>query len=52
MGSYAEFDQVTRLVATGDVPVVVDDALPLAEFPDALARIERGDQLGKLVLRH
>jgi NADPH:quinone reductase-like Zn-dependent oxidoreductase len=52
MGSYAEFDQVTRLVATGDVPVVVDDALPLAEFPDALARLERGDQLGKLVLRH
>jgi NADPH:quinone reductase-like Zn-dependent oxidoreductase len=50
MGSYAEFDQVTRLVASGRVPVVVDQALPVADFPEALERLERGDQLGKLVL--
>jgi NADPH:quinone reductase-like Zn-dependent oxidoreductase len=52
MGSYAEFDEVTRLVATGRVPVVVDQAMPAADFPAALERLERGDQLGKLVLRH
>jgi NADPH:quinone reductase-like Zn-dependent oxidoreductase len=53
MGSYAEFDQVTRLVAGGGVPVVVDEALDgLDQFPKALERLERGDQLGKLVLLH
>ena len=53
MGSYAEFDQVTRLVAAGNVPVVVDDVLDgLDRFPKALERLERGDQLGKLILQH
>ena len=53
MGSYAEFDQVTRLVAGGSVAVVVDEALEgLDRFPTALERLERGDQLGKLVLLH
>jgi NADPH:quinone reductase-like Zn-dependent oxidoreductase len=53
MGSYAEFDQVTRLVAGGNVPVVVDEVLDgLDQFPKALERLERGDQLGKLVLLH
>ena len=53
MGSYAEFDQVTRLVAGGRVPVVVDEVLEGVErFPEALDRLERGDQLGKIVLLH
>ena len=52
MGSYAEFDQVTRLVAAGGVPVVVDDVLEgLDRFPEALERLERGDQLGKIVIQ-
>lgn len=50
MGSYAEFDQVTSLVAGGRVPVVVDEAIPIADFPKALERLERGAQLGKIVL--
>jgi zinc-binding alcohol dehydrogenase/oxidoreductase len=50
MGSYAEFDQVTKLVAGGRVPVVVDETFPVADFPQALERLERGDQLGKIVL--
>jgi zinc-binding alcohol dehydrogenase/oxidoreductase len=50
MGSYAEFDQVTTLVAGGRVPVVVDETFPVADFPQALERLERGDQLGKIVL--
>lgn len=50
MGSYAEFDQVTKLVAGGRVPVVVDETFPVADFPEALERLDRGDQLGKIVL--
>ncbi len=52
MGSYAEFDQVTRVVA-GGVPVLVDEVVEgLDGLPGALARLEAGEQLGKIVLRH
>ncbi len=51
MGSYQEFAEVTRLVAQG-LPVQVDEVLPLADYPQALSRLEHGDQLGKIVLRH
>lgn len=52
MGSYAEFDQVTALVAQG-LPVVVDEVFDgLGAFPSALDRLEAGEQLGKIVLRH
>jgi len=51
MGSYAEFDEVTALVARG-LPVPVDGILPVRTFPDALDRLKRGSQLGKIVLRH
>jgi len=51
MGSYAEFEEVTALVARG-LPVPVDDVLPVGAFPDALHRLEEGAQLGKIVLRH
>jgi NADPH:quinone reductase-like Zn-dependent oxidoreductase len=50
MGSYEEWAQVTDLVA-GGLPVVVDEVFDLADYPAALERLERGDQLGKLVLR-
>jgi zinc-binding alcohol dehydrogenase/oxidoreductase len=49
MGSYEEFAQVTRLVAQG-LPVQVDQALGLEDYPRALERLEAGDQLGKIVL--
>lgn len=52
MGSYSEFDAVMRLVEMG-LPVVVDDTVEgLDAFPKALARLEQGSQLGKIVLRH
>ncbi|CAN5844140.1 MAG: zinc-binding dehydrogenase [Ilumatobacteraceae bacterium] len=51
MGSYQEFAKVTALVANG-LDVHVDQVLPLADYPAALARLEAGEQLGKLVLRH
>lgn len=51
MGSYEEFDAVTRLVDAG-VAVHVDEIVELADYEAALARLEQGEQLGKIVLRH
>ncbi len=51
MGSYEEFDAVTDLVA-GGVAVHVDRVYPLSEYADAITRLDNGDQLGKIVLRH
>jgi NADPH:quinone reductase-like Zn-dependent oxidoreductase len=51
MGSYPEFTDVTRLVAQG-LPVTVDEAFDLEDYPAALERLRQGAQLGKVVLRH
>jgi NADPH:quinone reductase-like Zn-dependent oxidoreductase len=51
MGSYPEFAEVTELVDQG-LPVHVDAVLGLSEYPDALKRLELGEQLGKIVVRH
>jgi NADPH:quinone reductase-like Zn-dependent oxidoreductase len=51
MGSYEEFAAVTTLVAQG-LPVRVDRVFDLADYPEALSRLEAGEQLGKIVLAH
>jgi zinc-binding alcohol dehydrogenase/oxidoreductase len=51
MGSYREFEEVTALVARG-LTVPVDEIFPVDRFPEALERLDRGAQLGKIVLRH
>jgi NADPH:quinone reductase-like Zn-dependent oxidoreductase len=51
MGSYQEFAELTRLVG-GGLAVAVDEVFDLADYPSALARLDAGDQLGKVVLRH
>lgn len=51
MGSYQEFDEVTRLVEQG-LPVHVDRTFALADYESALERLRQGEQLGKIVLRH
>jgi NADPH:quinone reductase-like Zn-dependent oxidoreductase len=51
MGSYQEFEQLTRLVEQG-LPIQVDGVRELADYPQALERLEQGEQLGKIVLRH
>lgn len=51
MGTFSEFDELTRLVA-GGLPVAVDGTFQLAGYPEALARLRAGEQFGKLVLRH
>ena len=51
MGSYQEFAEVTALMEAG-LAVHIDEVLGLDAYPAALARLEAGQQLGKLVLRH
>jgi zinc-binding alcohol dehydrogenase/oxidoreductase len=51
MGSYQEFDEVLALVDRG-LPITVDHEYPLADYQEALARLEHGEQLGKIVLNH
>jgi len=51
MGSYQEFDEVSALVAQG-LAIHIDREYPLSGYSDALARLEQGEQLGKIVLNH
>ncbi len=51
MGSYQEFAEVTALMAQG-LEVRVDEVVEVADYEAALARLEAGEQLGKIVLRH
>ena len=48
---YEEFAAVTRLIDHG-VAVRIDEVVELRHYDQALARLEQGDQLGKIVLRH
>lgn len=51
MGSYGEWADVVDLVHKG-LPIVVDRTFSLAEYPAALERLSKGEQLGKIVLQH
>lgn len=51
MGSHREFEEVTGMVARG-LPIPIDEVVDLEDFPAALDRLDAGQQLGKLVLRH
>ena len=51
MGSYQEFDELLALVDDG-LPITIDQEYSLQGYEDALARLEHGEQLGKIVLNH
>jgi NADPH:quinone reductase-like Zn-dependent oxidoreductase len=51
MGTREDFEAVYDLVAAGKVKPVVDEVFPLAEAAAAHERMERGEQLGKIILR-
>jgi NADPH:quinone reductase-like Zn-dependent oxidoreductase len=51
MANRSEFRIVTRLVVGGRIDPMIDRVFPLAEVPTALARLEAGDQFGKIVIR-
>jgi NADPH:quinone reductase-like Zn-dependent oxidoreductase len=50
MGTPQDFTRMLEMYAKGLRPVV-DTVLPLAQAADAHARLERGEQFGKIVLR-
>jgi NADPH:quinone reductase-like Zn-dependent oxidoreductase len=51
MGTRDDFAGAYELVASGRAPVEVDSVFPLAEARAAHERMERGEQMGKIVLR-
>ena len=51
MGRKADFEGVYELIASGRARPVVDEVVPLGEIQAAHARLEAGEQLGKIVLR-
>jgi D-arabinose 1-dehydrogenase-like Zn-dependent alcohol dehydrogenase len=50
MGTHADFMGAYTLVADGRARPVVDEVFPLVEIRAAHARLEAGEQLGKVVL--
>lgn len=50
MGNRREYDEIVALAHQGRLWPVVDLAVPLADGPAAYARLQRGEQMGKLVL--
>jgi NADPH:quinone reductase-like Zn-dependent oxidoreductase len=50
MGTKADFEGAYELVASGRALPVVDEVVPLSEIRAAHARLEAGEQLGKIVL--
>jgi NADPH:quinone reductase-like Zn-dependent oxidoreductase len=51
MNDHAEFAEVVGMVERGEVPPVpVDAVVPFEDLPSALARLDSGRQLGKVVL--
>jgi NADPH:quinone reductase-like Zn-dependent oxidoreductase len=50
MGRAGDFEGAYRLIAEGRARPVVDEIVPLSEIRAAHARLEAGEQLGKIVL--
>jgi NADPH:quinone reductase-like Zn-dependent oxidoreductase len=51
MGTPADFKGAYDLIAAGKARPVLDSVLPLAEARAGHERMERGEQLGKIVFR-
>jgi len=50
MGSHEDFRQMLRAVAEAKLEPVIDSAAPLGRAVEAMARMEAGEQFGKIVL--
>jgi zinc-binding alcohol dehydrogenase/oxidoreductase len=50
MGSLQEYGEIVRLLGQGHLRPTVDSAFPLADGVKAMERLERGEQMGKIVL--
>jgi 2-desacetyl-2-hydroxyethyl bacteriochlorophyllide A dehydrogenase len=47
-----EMERVLSLMADGRLKAIIDDVLPLEEANEALGRLERGEVVGRTILRH
>ena len=50
MGNLEEYREIVRLLGQGHLRPTVDSAFPLADGVKAMERLERADQMGKIVL--
>ena len=50
MSNQREFREVMKLVFRGELKPVIDVVLPLERVREAHARLEQGEQFGKIVL--
>jgi NADPH:quinone reductase-like Zn-dependent oxidoreductase len=50
MNDHREFTDAMQLVGSGTVEIPIDATFPFEELPAALARLDTGEQLGKIVL--
>ena len=51
MGNAAEYREIVRVLGGGELRPIVDRVYPLAEARAAFERLERGEQLGKVVIQ-
>ena len=50
MGNAREYEEVVRVLGAGELRPVMDRVFPLGEVQAAFARMERGEQLGKIAV--
>jgi zinc-binding alcohol dehydrogenase/oxidoreductase len=50
MGNATEYAEIVRVLGTGQLRPVVDRVFPLTDVRAAYERLERGAQLGKVVV--
>ena len=50
MATHSQFARALHLVASGEVPSPVDSVFEFERLPDALRRLEAGEQMGKIVI--
>jgi len=50
MGNAAEYREVVRRLGQGELRPIVDAAFPLSRARDGFERLQRGDQIGKVVV--
>jgi zinc-binding alcohol dehydrogenase/oxidoreductase len=50
MGNDAEFHQMLALVSRANIKPLVDRVVPLSRYPEADQLMEKGDQMGKIVV--
>ncbi|HYL21614.1 MAG TPA: zinc-binding dehydrogenase [Gemmatimonadales bacterium] len=50
MGNLAEYAEIVRVLGTGELRPIVDRVYPFSEAREALERLDRAEQLGKIVV--